>query len=137
MPHSRCARMAADRKGMAMEMVRIYRATGLRTSLRSRWQKAQMEAARVWTLCRDEQLSARQQWACWPNRDDLQQATKGRFVLHSQTVHQTVQMIGHAFPANSEATRELRKNNPKIRDTIRYPYKDKRHSPLYWPAQAV
>jgi Putative transposase DNA-binding domain len=37
------------------------------------------------------------------------------------------------FLANVETTRELRKTNRKIR----YPYKDKRFYPLYWPAQAV
>ena len=42
-------------------------------------------------------------------------------------------MICHAFLANVETTRDLRKTNPKIR----YPYKDKRYYPLLWPAQAV
>ena len=112
-----------------METVRIYRLAGLRPSVRAHLREAQMEAARVWTLCRDWHLSARQQRTRWPNRDDLQQATKGQFALHSQTV----QMICHAFLANIETTRELRKTNPKIR----YPWKDKRYYPLYWPAQAV
>jgi len=112
-----------------METVRIYRLTGLRPSLRARLRDAQMEAARVWTLCRDIHLSARQQHIRWPNRDDLQQATKGQFALHSQTV----QMICHAFLANIDTAREVRKANPRIR----FPYKDKRHYPLLWPAQAV
>lgn len=112
-----------------METVRIYRLDSLRPRYRVRLRDAQMEAARVWTLCRDIHLSARQQHTRWPNRDELQQATKGQFALHSQTV----QMICHAFLANIDTTRELRKTNPKIR----YPYKDKRFYPLYWPAQAV
>ncbi|HLW03215.1 MAG TPA: transposase [Ktedonobacterales bacterium] len=112
-----------------METVRIYRLAGLRPGFQTRLREAQMEAARVWTLCRDIHLSARQQHARWPNRDELQQATKGQFALHSQTV----QMICHAFLANIETTRELRQTNPKIR----YPYKDKRYYPLCWPAQAV
>jgi putative transposase len=62
-------------------------------------------------------------------RDDLQQATKGQFALHSQTV----QMICHQFLANIETTRELRQTNRRIR----YPYRDKTFYPLLWPAQAV
>jgi putative transposase len=112
-----------------METVRIYPLTGLRPRLRKRLYEAQQEAARVWTMCRDLHLVARQQHTHWPERDDLQQATKGRFSLHSQTV----QMICHAFLANVETARELRKTNRKIR----YPYKDKRFYPLLWPAQAV
>ncbi len=112
-----------------METVRIYRLSGLRPSFRTRLREAQMEAARVWTLCRDLHLAARTERTRWPNRDDLQQATKGQFALHSQSV----QMICHAFLANVETTRQLRKTNPKMR----YPDKDKRYYPLLWPAQAV
>ena len=112
-----------------METVRIYPLAGLRPRLRTRLYEAQQEAARVWTLCRDLHLAARQQHTRWPDRDDFQHATKGQFALHSQTV----QMIGHAYLANVEATRELRQTNRKIR----YPYKDKRFYPLLWPAQAV
>ena len=101
-----------------METVRIYRLVGLRKSYRARLQDAQVAAARVWTLCRDIHRAARQQRSRWPNRDDLQQATKGQVALHSQTV----QMICHAFLANSETTRNLRQTNPRIR----YPYKHKR-----------
>ena len=112
-----------------METVRIYRLVGLRPRCQARLRAAQMEAARVWMCCRDLHLTARQGRTRWPNRDDLQRATKGQFALQSQTV----QMICHAFLANIETTRELRKTNPRIR----YPYKDKRYYPLYWPAQAV
>ena len=56
-------------------------------------------------------------------------STKGQFALHSQTV----QMVCHQFLANVDTARELRKTNRKIR----YPYKDKRFYPLFWPAQAV
>jgi putative transposase len=83
--------------------VRIYRLSGLRPSFRTRLRETQMEAARVWTLCRDLHLAARTERTRWPNRDDLQQATKGRFALHSQSV----QMICHAFLANVESTRQL------------------------------
>ena len=112
-----------------METVRIYRLTGLRPRYQAHLRAAQMEAARVWTLCRDLHLTARTERTRWPNRDDLQHATKGQFALHSQSV----QMICHAFLANVETTREVHRQNPRIR----YPYKDKRYYPLYWPAQAV
>ncbi len=112
-----------------METVRIYRLTGLRPRCRARLRAAQMEAAGVWTLCRDLHLSARQQHTPWPSKAAFHQATKGRFALHSQTV----QAIFRAFLGNVDTTRELRKTNPKIR----YPYKDKRYYPLLWPAQAV
>lgn len=112
-----------------METTYIYRLEGLRPSYQARLRQAQMEAARVWILCRDLHLAARKNWTRWPNREDLQRATKKQFSLHSQTV----QMICHAFLSNVEMTQEIRKINPRIR----YPYKDKRHYPLLWPAQAV
>jgi putative transposase len=112
-----------------METVYIYPLPTLRPSLRRRLYEAQREAARVWTRCRDLHLAARQRHARWPDRDELQQATKGQFALHSQTV----QMVCHQFLANVDTTRELRQTNRKIR----YPYKDKRFYPLFWPAQAV
>ena len=76
----------------------------------------------MWTVCRDRHLAARQQHTRWPDRDELQQATKGQFALHSQTV----QMICHQFLANVDTARELRQTNRKIR----YPYKDKRFYPV-------
>jgi putative transposase len=88
-----------------------------------------MEAARVWTHCRDLHLDARRKHLPWPRRDDLQQATKGLYTLHSQTV----QMICHKFLTNIENTQQVRKQNRRMR----YPYKDKRFHTLYWPAQAV
>jgi putative transposase len=112
-----------------METVYIYPLATLRPSLRRSLYEAQREAARVWTICRDLHLAARQRHARWPDRDELQQATKGQFALHSQTV----QMVCHAFLANVETARELRQTNR----AIRYPYKDKRFYPLFWPAQAV
>jgi putative transposase len=61
----------------------------------------------------------------------LQKVTKGRFALHSQSV----QMVVHAFLANVETTRQLRKTSPHMK--MRYPYKEKRFYPVMWPAQAV
>ena len=112
-----------------METVRIYRLDHLPRVLAARLRDAQMEAARVWTLCRDLHQAARHHRLPWPTRDNLQKATKGRFALHSQTV----QMICHAFLANVQTTRLVKPQNPQMR----YPYKDKRFYPLLWPAQAV
>jgi putative transposase len=114
---------------LLMETIHIYPLPTLSPSLQRRLFQAQREAARVWTVCRNLHLVARQQHARWPGRDDLQCVTKGHFALYSQTV----QMICHQFLANVETARELRKTNRKIR----YPYKDKHFFPLYWPAQAV
>ena len=54
-----------------METVHIYPLATLRPSLRRRLYEAQQEAARVWTVCRDLHLAARQHHTRWPDRDDL------------------------------------------------------------------
>src|SRR5215467_15998744 len=102
-----------------METVHIYPLPKLLRGYAKRLREARLEAARVWNVCRDLHLAARQQHTRWPKRDDLQKATKDRFALHSQSV----QMICHAFLANIETTRELRKTNRKIR----YPWQEKRY----------
>ena len=112
-----------------METVYIYPLATLRRGYTRRLREAQLEAARMWTVCRNLHLASRQQHTRWPRRDDLQQATKGNFTLQSQTV----QMVCHQFLANVDTARELRQTNRKIR----YPYKDKTFYPLFWPAQAV
>ena len=78
----------------------------------------------MWTLCQDLIWQPLKAHTCWPTRDELQQATKGLFALHSQTV----QMVCHQFLANVDTARELRQTNRNIR----YPYKDKRYYPLLW-----
>jgi putative transposase len=112
-----------------METVYIYQLSNLSPAVIRRIREALMEAARVWTLCRDMHLCARQNRQPWPTRRDLQKATKGKFALHSQTI----QMIYNTFLADVDACRKIRLQNPKMR----YPYKDKRYYPLMWPAQAV
>ena len=113
-----------------MERVRIVSLKGLRKRQSAMIRAGQMEAARVWTVCRDVHLTARQEHGKWPNREALQKATKGRFALHSQSV----QMVTHAFLANVDTARQLRSQG---RTEIRYPYKDKSFYPLMWPAQAM
>lgn len=113
-----------------METVQIIPLTGLRPSLAKRLLEAQIEAARCWNFVVGLHKTARDARNKWPNRDDLQKATKGQFALHSQTV----QMICHQLLANVETTRQLRGTGFR---KARYPYKEKRFFPLYWPAQAV
>ena len=69
-----------------METVRIYPLPTLRRGYARRLREARLEAARVWTRCRDLHLAARQAHTRWPREADLQAATKGQFALHSQTV---------------------------------------------------
>ena len=90
-----------------------------------------MEAARVWNTCCEIHREARKAETKWPSRGDLQVATKGEFRIHSQSV----QMVAHAFLANIDTTRQLRKTHPQM--GMRYPWKEKRFYPLLWPAQAV
>ena len=113
-----------------MERVRIVSLKGIRNRQSAMIRAGQMEAARVWTVCRDMHIAARQEHGQWPKRDALQKATKGRFALHSQSV----QMVTHAFLANVDTAQQLRTQS---RTKIRYPYKDKTFYPLIWPAQAM
>jgi putative transposase len=110
--------------------VRIYRLGGLALSTRERLRAAQMEAARVWNVCRELHQEARLGHQPWPDRDGLQRATKGgKFALHSQSI----QMVCHQFLANVETTRQLKPTHPRLR----YPYKPKQYMTVQWPAQAV
>jgi len=113
-----------------MQTVRIYRLKGLAPPTRERLQAAQMEAARVWNVCRELHQEARHEHQPWPDRDALQQATKGgQFALHSQSI----QMVCHQFLANVETTRKFKPTQPRLR----YPYKSKQYMTVQWPAQAV
>ena len=114
-----------------MNTVKIYQLNTLSPTQFRRLRDAQMEAAQVWNCCMEAHKSARLTHEKWPGRNALQKVTKGRFTLHSQSV----QMVGHAFLANVETTRQLRKTYPHMK--MRYPYKEKRFYPVMWPAQAV
>ena len=114
-----------------MQTVRIYQLEHLPPSLFRRLKAAQMEAAQVWNLCMETHKQARMSHTKWPGRTELQKATKGPFALHSQSV----QMIVHAFLANVETTRQLRKTHPQMK--MKYPWRTKRFYPVSWPAQAV
>jgi putative transposase len=114
-----------------MKTVRVYQLNHLAPMLFRRLKEAQMEAAQVWNCCVEMHKQARLEHTPWPGRNELQQATKGRYALHSQSV----QMIVHAFLANIASTRELRKTHPQMR--MKYPWRTKRFYPVHWPAQAV
>ena len=114
-----------------MKTMRIYRLTGLSLTLFRRLKEAQQEAAQVWNLCMQTHKMARMGHARWPGRHELEQATKGRFALNAQAVQQIV----HAFLANVETTRRLRREHPEMR--MKYPWRTKRFYPVKWPAQAV
>src|SRR5258708_28251857 len=90
-----------------------------------------MEAAQVWNGCLELHKAARMEHTCWPGRNELQKATKGRFALHSQSI----QMVVHAFLSNIDTTKQLRQTHPHLKG--RYPYKTKRYYPVSLPAQAL
>jgi putative transposase len=114
-----------------MHTVKLYRLDNLSHTMFHRLKAAQMEAAQVWNKCCELHKTARQEHGKWPGRSDLQQATKSKFALHSQSV----QMVVHAFLANILATRELRQTHPHMK--MKYPWRTKRFYPVKWPAQAV
>ena len=66
-----------------VETVSIYPLATLCKGYARRLYEAQQEAARVWIVCRDRHLAARSAHTRWPTRDDLQQATREQFALHS------------------------------------------------------
>ncbi len=112
-----------------MHTVKVYRLDHLSHTMFGRLKAAQKEAAQVWNLCMETHKAARQTHVKWPGRNELQQATKGTFALHSQSV----QMIVHVFLANVNTTRQVKPTNPKMK----YPWKTKRFYPVMWPAQAI
>src|SRR6266700_2029300 len=114
-----------------MKTVRVYLLAHLSPKLFRLLKAAQMEAAQVWNVCVDIHKQARMGHVTWPNQNDLHQATKGRFALHSQSV----QAVFRAFLGTIETTRKLRREHPEMR--MKYPWRGKRFYPVKWPAQAV
>ena len=113
-----------------METVRIFPLAGLTKAERERLKAAQMEAAKVWMYCVQRHRTARMTCTPWPDRQDLQAATKGgQYALYSQSI----QMITHQFLANVETIAKLR----QIDKCHRYPYHPKKYLTVEWPAQAV
>ena len=114
-----------------METVHIY-CLQPNKKLFEAWEIRRWKAAKVWNFCVETHKQARREHLPWPERSELQKATKGgRFALHSQSV----QMVVHAFLANIDTTRKLRQTHPEMR--MKYPWREKRFYPVKWPAQAV
>jgi len=72
-----------------MNTVRIYPLNHLSVTQLQRLRDAQIEAAQVWNFCMQMHKTARLQHTPWPGRNELQKATKGRFVLPCQYRHGT------------------------------------------------
>src|SRR6266700_7999504 len=106
-----------------MNTVKVYQLKNLSSTHLRRLREAQTAAAEVWNVCLEMHQAARMQHTVWPGKNALQKATKGRFALHSQSV----QMVVHAFLANVETTRELRKTHPQMK--MKYPWRSKRFYP--------
>lgn len=111
-------------------VVRRYVFPTLSRKMLARISDGRGESAKVWMHCRDIHQAARKNHLPWPNRTELQKATKGQFALHSQSI----QMVCHAFLANVYTAAELRRQGQRKQ---RYPWRDKRYYPLLWPEQAV
>ena len=111
----------------------IQRLAAIPASVQATLRAAQEEAARVWNDVAAIHRQARVEGKAWPRRKELQEATKGKYALHSQSV----QMVCHQLLANVEATTARRQNEPASRRWLRYPYKEKRFMTVSWPAQAV
>jgi putative transposase len=120
-----------EKEYICMKTIRVYRLTNLSPTRFRRLKEAQMEAARVWNLCMQTHKQARLAHTSWPGQRELEHATKGRFALNAQAVQQIV----HAFLANIETTRTLRREHPEMR--MKYPWRTKAFYPVKWPAQAV
>jgi putative transposase len=113
-----------------MKTIRVYHLHPS-PALFLRLKAAQQEAARVWNLCMEGHKQARLTHTLWPGQKDLEQGTKGQYALNTQAVQQIV----HAFLANVETTRILRREHPEMR--MKYPWRTKAFYPVKWPAQAV
>jgi putative transposase len=112
-----------------MQKVKIYRIEHLLPKVASLIYEGQRDAARVWNFCKNLHKEARINHTRWASKNDLHCLTKGNFALSTQTVQQ----INQIFIANVNATRDVRKQNRKIR----YPWEGKCFYPILFPAQAL
>lgn len=113
-----------------MQRTLIFRLNNCAEAQRLCIRDAQLETARVYEQCIGLHAQARATHAPWPKRQQLQEATKGRYALHSQTI----QMVCHEFLANVETACELRRGGDR---RAQYPKRSAKYRPLMWPAQAV
>jgi len=113
-----------------MQRTLIFRLGACPLGQRERVRAAQLETARLYEHCIELHAQARAAKAPWPKRKQLQEATRGRYALHSQTL----QMVCHEFLSNVETTAQLRRQGDR---KARYPARSAKYRPLSWPAQAV
>lgn len=87
------------------------------------------EAGRLWSWLVEFHAEARQSGGTWPNRDDLQKATKKQFPrLHSQSVQMTV----HDFLESIASAESLRKKG----GAFEYPHKKTRYRQVLFSSQS-
>ena len=115
----------------SIETMKIIPLTDLSPTQWGAFRDAQKESAKIWMICMNLHGEARKNHCKWPSKVDLQRATKGKAKLHSQSI----QMVCHAFLANVETIKKLRKEHPNTK--TRYPYKEKLFYPVLWPKQAI
>jgi putative transposase len=113
-----------------MQTTKIYRLPFLSIEVFQRLQASSQESAKVWNTCKDLHKQCRVSHSAWLTLTDLQKHTKGKFELHSQSI----QLVCRAFVGNIDSTKENRKKGLK---DIKYPWRDKKFYPTYWPGQAV
>jgi len=114
--------------------VSIVPLKGLETALQATIKKAQQEAARVWNDVVAIHKKARERGQQWPGRSELQQHTKGRYALHSQTVQMSATSSSPTWTPPGIAVAK----NPKaaVGSNTRTKKSSSSRS-IYWPAQAV
>ena len=115
----------------SIETMKIIPLTDLSPTQWGAFRDAQKESAKIWMICMNLHGEARKNHFKWPSKVDLQKETKGKAKLYSQSI----QMVCHAFLANVETARKLRKEHPNMK--ARYPYREKIFYPLLWPQQAI
>jgi putative transposase len=113
-----------------MQRTSIFRLNRCGKPQRECIRDGQLESAKVYEFCIEMHAAARAAKEPWPKRKELQEATRGRFALHSQSI----QMTCHEFLANVETTCELRRNGDR---RANFPKRTAKYRPLMWPAQAV
>ena len=92
----------------SIETMKIIPLTDLSPTQWGAFRDAQKESAKIWMICMNLHGEARKNHCKWPSKVDLQRATKGKAKLHSQSI----QMVCHAFLANVETAKKLRKEHP-------------------------
>ena len=89
-----------------MQTVRIFHLKKLSSTASKLVYEGEKEAARLWNFCCATHKTSRESKQKWPNRNSLQELTKQKFALHSQSV----QMVCHAFLANIDTAVQIKKN---------------------------